>query len=53
MKRPEKPIAYVEHPLSMADKFEITSKGFTVVDLEFKPEEIGKNDKVITKGKKK
>lgn len=45
--------AYVEHPVSRDEKEKLNGEGFKVVDIRFKPAEIGKDDKVIQKPKAK
>ncbi len=44
-------IAYVEHPVSKAQKVELKQKGFKILDIRFKPEELEKGDKVFEKPK--
>lgn len=44
-------IAYVEHPVSKEQKKEIMSKGFKIVDVRYKPEEIGEDDEVLMHNK--
>lgn len=53
MARRIKPVAFVEHPLTADEKFEITSKGFKIVDIKFTPEKLSEGDKVIKKAKEK
>ncbi|AZU97867.1 hypothetical protein [Vibrio phage LP.2] len=52
MKR-QKPVAFVEHPITDDEKFEITSKGFKIVDLKYKPEKLPEGAKVFEKPKAK
>lgn len=49
----QKPTAFVEHPITQDEKFEITSKGFKIVDIQFKPKDMAEGDKVFAKPKKK
>lgn len=44
-----KNIAYVKHPVTAKEKRELVNKGFKIIDIRFKPVEVGKNDKVIDK----
>jgi len=46
-------IAYVEHPVLKDEVKKLNKEGFRVVDLKFKPKEIGDDDKVIQKTKPK
>jgi len=46
-------IAYVEHPVSKAQKAELKQKGFKILDIQFKPDELEKGDKVFEKPKAK
>lgn len=39
--------AYVKHPVSREEIAKIRAEGFTIVDLEFKPEELQSGDKVF------
>ena len=39
--------AYVKHPVKKA----LNKEGFKVVDIKFKPEKLGKDDKVVEKPK--
>lgn len=48
-----KKVAYVEHPVSLEQKAEITGKGFRIVDARYKPAELDKGDEVFMKPKKK
>lgn len=41
------PIAYVEHPVSPDKKEKIRADGYTVIDIKFKPDQIGMDDTVI------
>ena len=43
--------AFVEHPISRAEKKQLNIKGFKVVDVRFKPEKLSDGDKVIMKPK--
>jgi hypothetical protein len=43
--------AFVEHPISKAEKQQLNIKGFKVVDVRFKPEKLSDGDKVIMKPK--
>lgn len=43
--------AYVKHPVSKEDKKALNKEGFKVVDIKFKPEKLGKDDKVVEKPK--
>lgn len=52
MKR-EKPIAFVEHPITEDEKFDIVSKGFRIVDIRFAPEKLPEGAKKFEKPKKK
>ncbi len=49
----QKPIAYVEHPITKKEKFDIVSKGFKILDIRCKPEKLPEGAKVFEKPKKK
>lgn len=53
MTKRTKPTAFVEHPITSDEKFEITSAGFKIVDINFKPKKLADGDKVIAKPKAK
>jgi len=40
MSRREKKIAFVEHPITFAEKDAIIDKGFKIVDIRFAPEKL-------------
>lgn len=42
-------IAYVEHPVSAEQAKSLRADGYKVIDLRFKPEQIGTDDTVVTK----
>jgi len=42
-------IAYVEHPVSADEIKSLRADGYKVIDLRFKPEQISKDDTVVTK----
>lgn len=42
-------IAYVEHPVSPKRKAQLRADGYKVIDVRFKPEQIGMDDTVIDK----
>jgi hypothetical protein len=44
-------IAYVEHPVTVAEKKELRKKFDKVVDIRFAPEKLEKGDKKIQKAK--
>jgi hypothetical protein len=45
--------AYVEHPVTKAEKAELRKKFDKLLDIQFAPEELEKGDKRIEKPKKK
>ena len=47
-----KPVAFTEHPLTADEKFELTSKGFKIVDIKFAPKDLADGDKIFEKPKK-
>lgn len=49
----EKKLAFVEHPVSPEEKFKITSQGFKIIDLRYKPKDLPEGAKVFEKPKKK
>ena len=53
MAKHQKPIAYIEHPITQDEKNEITSKGFKIIDIAYAPEDLGKGDKLFAKPKAK
>lgn len=53
MSRRIKPVAFAEHPLTADEKYELTSKGFKVVDIKFAPEKLADGDKLVKKAKTK
>lgn len=53
MARRPKKIAFVEHPVSDDQKDEITSKGFKIVDVRYKPEKLPEGAEVFMKPKAK
>lgn len=46
-------VAYVEHPITKAEKKAFNMEGFKVVDIRFKPEKLEAGDKVVEKPKAK
>ena len=46
-------IAYVEHPVSKAEKLKYRKDFDKIVDVEFKPEKLESGDKVFMKQKQK
>lgn len=48
-----KPVAFVEHPITAQEKFDITSKGFKIVDIKFAPNKLPEGAKLFKKEKPK
>ncbi len=43
--------AYVESPVSKENKKALNKEGYKVIDIKFKPEKLGKDDKVVERPK--
>lgn len=52
MSRREKRIAFVEHPLTKDEKWDIIDQGYQIIDVRFKPEKLPEGAKVFMKPKK-
>lgn len=48
----EKKLAFVEHPITKQEKFDITSKGFKIVDIKYAPDKLPDGAKKFEKPKK-
>ena len=53
MAKRQKPTAFVEHPITQDEKFDIVAKGFKIVDIRFMPKKLAEGDKVFEKPKAK
>ena len=40
-------IAYIKHPLNKAKRDEYVAQGYKVIDMRFKPDELGAKDIVV------